>query len=173
MNKLILFLIVLLPLFGCKKKLTQFYIEYNSTAFVQSTVPVSSPFSIYTPDQTTDSEFEFEVNDTRKDRIREILLKNLELSIIDPSGKSFSFLNSIEIFISSANNPEQKVAFKEEIPNSIGSKLVCDVSDVDLQAYIKEDKFSLRLRTVTDEILTEDVTINIYSNFLVDAQLIK
>lgn len=173
MNKLVLFIVVITLLFGCNKKLTQFYIDYNSTAIIESTVPISSPFTIYTPDQTTDSEFEFESNDTRKDRIKEILLKDLVLTITNPQSKTFSFLNSIEIYIDSDNLPEKKLAFKENIPNDIGSQLICDLVNIDFQEYIKEDKFKLRLRTVTDEVLTEDITINIYSNFLVDAQLIK
>lgn len=173
MNKLVLLIVVITLLFGCKKKLTQFYIDYNTTAIIQSTVPISSPFIVSTPEQTTDSEFEFESNDTRKDRVKEILIKELVLTITNPQGKTFSFLNSIEIFIVSDNLPEKKVAFKENIPNTIGNQLVCDLASLDLQEYIKEDKFRLRLRTVTDEILTDDVTIDVYSNFIVDAQLIK
>jgi hypothetical protein len=169
-----LFLLLVLTAFGgCKKKLTQFHIDYNMSAVIQSSVPVSSPFTINTPQTTTNSEFEFESNDTRKDRIREILLKELTLTITGPQGQTFSFLNSLEIFIDSENLPERKVAFKENIPNDVGNEITCEITVLDLQEYIKEDKFRLRIKTVTNAILTQDVHLNFYSKFLVDAQLIR
>jgi hypothetical protein len=169
----LLLLLVITVCSGCKKKLTQFYMDYNMSAIIQSSVPVSSPFTINTPQTITNSEFEFESNDTRKDRIREILLKELTLTITSPQGQTFSFLNSLEIFIESENLPERKVAFKENIPNNVGNEITCEITVLDLQEYIKEDKFRLRIKTVSNELLTQDVHLNIYSLFLVDAQLIK
>lgn len=173
MKYLFLVLSLSFVLFGCKKKLTQFYIDFDSPATIPATIPVNSPFTIYTPEEETNSEFEFENNDTRKDRIREILLQDLEISIVSPESASFSFLKELEIFINTDGLTERKVAFKENISEQAGKKIVCDVLDIDLQEYIKADKFVIRLRTVTNEVITEDIDVEIYSNFLVDAQLIK
>jgi hypothetical protein len=97
----------------------------------------------------------------------------LKLTITSPSNETFSFLNSIEIFISSPNIEERKVAFKESIPANVGNQLICELVDVELQDYIKEETFKLRLKTVTDETIPQDVTIDVYTDFFVDAKLIK
>ncbi|GAB5417345.1 MAG: hypothetical protein Crog4KO_29270 [Crocinitomicaceae bacterium] len=158
---------------SCKKKLTEFYVDYTSQVIVSSSVGQLVPFSVNTPEMETNSEFVFESNNTRKDNVEQINLEELRLTITSPNGETFSFLNSIEVFISSPNVTERKVAFKESIPSNIGTILVCDLVDVELQEYIKEDRFTLRLKTVTDETIPQDVYIDVYTNFFVKAKLIK
>lgn len=158
---------------SCKKKLTDFYIDYTSQVVVSSSVGQLIPFSIETPEMETNSDFEFESNDTRKDRVNSIRLVELKLTITSPNNETFSFLNSIEVFISSPNVSEKKVAFKESIPSSVGTVLVCDLVDIELQDFIKEDRYTLRLRTITDETIPQDVNIDVYTNFKVNAKLIK
>ncbi|MFT6501941.1 MAG: hypothetical protein ACJASQ_002066 [Crocinitomicaceae bacterium] len=173
MRKVILSIIILLPLLGCKKKITQFYVDYTSTVVIQSSVTQLLPFNVYTPDVTTNSEFEFSANNTNADRINSIYLRDMTLTITSPAGEDFSFLNSVDIFISSPNHTERKAAFKESIGSSPGNQLVCDIVDVDLQDFIKDEKFTIRVETVTDEALADDVHIDLYTRFLVDAKLIK
>ena len=68
---------------SCKKidELTKFEMDYNATVVIPSTSGLGLPFSVLTPSVTSNSEATFEVNDTRKDLIEEILLKKLELRI--------------------------------------------------------------------------------------------
>lgn len=175
MKRLILIFMMATVAFGlssCKKKLTEFTIDYDSEVVVSSSFGQLVPFSLSTPEMETNSEFEFESNNTRKDKVDRIWLNNLTLTITSPSGETFSFLNSVEIFISSPNVAERKVAFKESIPSNVGTTLVCELVDVELQEYIKEETFTLRLVTVTDETIPQDVTINVYTNFSVIAKLI-
>lgn len=163
---------LLLTLSSCKKKLTEFQLEYTSEVIVSSSVGQLVPFSLNTPEMETNSEFEFESNNTRKDKVESIRLSELRLSITSPSNETFSFLNSIEIFISSPNVAERKVAFKESIPSNVGTVLVCELVDLELQEYIKEDTFTLRLKTVTDETIPQDVTIEVFTDFYVKAKLL-
>ncbi len=165
-------ILLLVLLSSCKKKLTEFEIDYTAEVVVPSTLGQALPFSLYTPEITTNSEYEFEVNDTRKDKINSIFLKDLTLTITSPSGETFSFLNSIEVYIKSPNAAEKRVAYKENIPSGIGSVLICDLVYQDIQEFIKDDTFTLRLETVTDETIPQDVHIEVYSNFLVDASLL-
>lgn len=158
---------------GCKKKLTQFYVDYHSEIIIPSTFGQLVPFSVYTPEITTNSEAEFESNSTRKDHIESIYLEDLILTINSPQGETFSFLNSVDVFISSPNLSEKKVAFKNSIPSNVGGQLICDLVSLDLQAFVKEDRFTIRVETVTDETIAQDVSIDVYSNFFVDAKLIK
>lgn len=147
--------------------------DFDSTVVVESSLSSLVPISILTPDVATNSEFEFENHDTRADRINTIFLKDLKLTITSPSGETFSFINSLELYISSPSFSEKKVAFKENIPSTAGKEIICDLVDLDLKDFIKEDKFKLRLVSVSDETIPEDVTINVYTNFLVDAKIKK
>lgn len=171
--KIILSFAVLFSFSSCKKKLTQFYIDYNTSVVLQSSAGTLIPISLSTPDVETNSTTEFENNDTRADRIRSILLKELTLTITSPANETFSFLSSVEVYISSPYNSEQRIAFKENIPNTVGNTITCDLIDMDLKDFIKEKTFKIRIKYITDETTTQDVSINIYSNFLVDAKIRK
>ena len=158
---------------GCKKKITQFYVDYNSSVVISSTVGSFVPFSLNTPEVETNSSFVFENNDTDADRVKSVYLKNLDLTITSPNSETFSFLNSIELFIKSPSYDEKRIAFETSIPNSAGNKISLKLDNIDLKEFIKESKFELRVRIVTDETIPQDVYVNIYSNFLVQAQLIR
>jgi len=169
----ILLLIVGYSTTGCLKKVTHFYVDYTTTTTVPATLTASFPFSLMTPELETNSTYEFEDHDTRKDKIQSIFLKTLRLKITQPNGETFSFANSMELFISTDNSNEKKIAGLLEIPDSVGNEIYLSVETIDLQEYIKSDKFKLRLKVITDETIPQDVHIEIYSNFLVDAKLIR
>jgi hypothetical protein len=147
--------------------------DENFQATIPSSSPVDLPFTIYTTEQTTNSELEFESNDTRKDKIQQIVLEKLIITITSPQGEDFSFLNNLEIFLSSTNQAEEKVAYLNEVSENIEDELICKVVGQDLQKFVKDDKYKVRLVTVTDEIITQDIDVNIYINFFVDAKLIN
>jgi hypothetical protein len=159
--------------FGCTKKLTHFYIDYTTEITVPATLTTAFPFSLQTPPVGTNSTFEFEDHDTRKDKIQSIFLKELKLTIQDPSGETFSFVNSVSLYISTDDLPEVLVAKSDSVPDNIGDVLSLTPSDTDLQEYIKATKYRLRLKIISDETVPQDIHIEAYSNFLVDARLIR
>ena len=159
---------------SCKKGgFTKFDIDYEASVIIQNGTGVSAPFSILTPDIESNSEAEFEVNDTRKDKIQEISLKSMRLEIVSPAGQEFDFLKDIELFISADGLDEIMLAYTYDINDSVGNVINITSSGSDFQEYIKKDKFKLRVRTVSDEYNLNDVKINIYSVFNVDAKLIS
>ena len=159
---------------GCDKlhKLTQFNMNYESDISYSAGLPINLPVNISTPDMATNSAQEFSINDTRKDLIESIKLTELKLTITSPSGKTFSFLKEVHLFISSPGLPEVEVANKLNIDNSVGGELVLTVFDTELREYIKADKFSLRAASTTDELLTSQINVHVYSNFFVDAKIL-
>ena len=169
------FVLLLIPILGgCSKidELTKFNMDYDQTVILPSSTGVNLPFDMFTPDTETNSETEFSVNDTRKDLIEEIKLTKLELRITSPSEADFSFLNSIEVFLSAEGLDEIKIAYLNEVQDNVGNDLSLDTSDVDLKEYIKKDKFYLRLNTVTDEVMGQDHEIEVKSTFFVDAKIL-
>ena len=104
--------------------------------------------------------------------IQEIKLKSLRLEITDPANGTFSFLNKVEIYISADGLPEKKIAWKENIPDSVGGTLDLETSNDDLKDYLIQDTYELKVRTTTDEILTRDYTVNITAVFRVNAEIL-
>lgn len=159
---------------GCNKldELTQFHLDYEQQVVIPSSTGIALPFSVNTPDTETNSESQFSVNDTRKDLIEEIQLTKLRLVLASPEGADFSFLESIEVYISAEGLDEVKIAWNDAVPADAGDILDLETSDADLQEYIKKDSFTLRLRTITDETLATDHNINVFSTFFVDARIL-
>lgn len=164
---------ILLILSGCKQidKLTQFEIEYDRNFTIPANTSIDLPFDIPLPDIETNSEESFAVNDTRKDRIEEVRLTSLNFKIESPSDADFSFINSVNVFISAEGLPEILVAWQDSIPENTDS-LELETSDADLKEYIKKDTFDLRFNTIIDELLTSDHVINMHSVFFVDAKIL-
>lgn len=160
---------------SCKKlkKIVQFNLEYKTEIVVPSTVGAQLPFNVFTPDVTTNSEASFEANDTRKDLINEIILTQLQLTVKSPNGEDFSFLKSAEVFINADGLDEKSVALISEVPDPVGNQIDLTPSGSDLAPYIKSDEFSLKVRTVTDEALASDHTIEVKSKFRVEGKLIN
>lgn len=176
-NKIVLGVTVFIMLFSftnCDKvdELTKFNMDYQTEVVIPSSTGVSLPFNVISPEVETDSEAEFAINDTRKDLIEDIRLRELNLRIKAPEGEDFSFLESLTIYISAEGLEETEVAFISDIPESVGDVLDLETVDVDIQEYIKADSFSLRLNTVTDEILTSDHTLEVNAVFFVDAKIL-
>lgn len=159
---------------SCKKvdQFTQFNMDFDNQIIIPSTVGINLPINILTPEMETNSESTFELNDTRKDLIEEIRLTSLTLSLQSPNGADFSFLESISIYMNAQDLPEVEIAWSENIPESIGNQISLNVSGNDFKEYIKKDQFSLRVNTITDEIITADHTINISSSYFIDAKIL-
>lgn len=153
------------------RKLTEFDIDYAAEVMVPATTGVGIELSILTPDIETNSEHEFEVNDTRKDRVERINLTDLDIVVRTPDGEDFSFLESIDIYLSAPGIEERRVAWKHDIPDDAGSVLILNTTTSDLQDYIKADKFKLRVRQTTDELISQDYYLDVNAVFNVDARV--
>jgi hypothetical protein len=152
--------------------LTKFDIEYEEPFTVPATLGIDTPISIPTPDITTDYEEKFSGNDTKKDLVEKIFMKELVLSIKSPQEADLSFLKSLTIYINAEGMEETEIASRESISNDIGSTLEMETSGVDLKEYIFKDSFNLRTKVTTDETISEDHEINAAMVFTVDAGLL-
>jgi len=172
LKSVFIFALVIL-LVSCDKldELTKFDIDYDTQVSIPSSAGINLPFDIFTPETETNSESKFESNDTRKDLIEEIKLTRLKLNIISPSDADFSFLESIEVYISADGIDEIKIAEKTDVSET-ATILDLDIVDVDLKEYIKADSYNLRLNTVTDEAMSSDHVIDVHSTFFVDAKIL-
>ena len=146
--------------------------EFNEEFTLPSSMNLGLPFDFITPDIPTNSEYAFSDNNTNKDLIESIQLRQIVLTILDPTDSDFSFLKSVKVYIDAEDLDEVLIASKSDIPDEIGNKLELELENVELQQYIKKDEFKLRVETVTDEVFSPDHKINVYSKFFVDAKLL-
>jgi len=159
---------------GCDAidELTKFNMDYNTQVVIESSANIDLPFDVFSPDVETNSESEFAINDTRKDLIEQIILRELNLTITAPEEEDFSFLESVNIYISAEGLPETQIASMDEVPDNNTGSLQLVTVGTDIKEYIKMDSFSLRLNTVTDEIITSDYYIDVDAVFFVDAKIL-
>ncbi|MCB0430707.1 MAG: hypothetical protein H6585_02610 [Flavobacteriales bacterium] len=159
---------------SCKKidKLTEFDMPYETSVTIPSSVGMQVPFTFPTPDVASHAEETFSVNDTRKDKIEEIHLTELRLSISKPANGDFSFLKDVELYLAADGLSDQKVAWKFNIPANPGNTLYLETTDADLQAFVKKDTFKIKVDVVTDEVITQDYTIQVNAKFHVNARVL-
>lgn len=148
--------------FGCDKteELLTFEIKHSTSITVgNNIVPFDPPTAVPTPDITTNSEQTFSNNNTRKDKVKDIKLKELELSIVDPPSQTFSFLKEIYIYISINPDNEVMIASRTNIPEDAQS-ISPETTGKNLDKYVKAQEYSVRTEVVTREVITDDVTID-------------
>ncbi|MDA6071280.1 hypothetical protein NJT12_16805 [Flavobacterium sp. AC] len=148
--------------------LLSFNISNSTSIKIQSTFPVNLPSEIITPDVTTNSSAEFQNNKTKAGLVKDVKIKSLKLSITDPSDKTFTFLKSIHLYISTTDSDEIELAYQDNINSSTNTiDLIC--TDARLDQYIKADKYKIRTKVTLKETLTKDVTVKADMKFRVTA----
>lgn len=159
---------------ACNKlsELTQFSMDYEETIVIPSSIGLNLPFNLATPKIKTNSEEIFEINNTGKNLIDEVVLDQLSLKVSKPENADFSFLRSIEIYMSAESQEEILIAWMYDIDNDIGNFITLETSMENLAPYIIQDEFNLRFSTVTDKIPLSDHQIDIKAGFFVDAKIL-
>ena len=94
--------------------------------------------------------------------IESVKLNMLRITLTEPQGQDFSFLQSVEVFISTEGMPEIRVAHKENIPN-YSTQLLLETDNVELKEYLKAKTITLRIAGRQDEILTRNINTEIYA----------
>lgn len=156
---------------SCNKidELLTFTVNDTSEVTIESTLfPITLPFEIWTPPITTNSSEEFANNNTKSSLVKDVYITHLDISIVSPSDKTFSFLKSMTIYISTNDNDEIELAHKDNISSS-DKVLNMVVTGSRLDTYIKASTYNLRTEVTTHETLTQDITLGIDMSFKVTA----
>ncbi|HYG15552.1 MAG TPA: hypothetical protein VEC12_07340 [Bacteroidia bacterium] len=158
---------------SCKKadELTKFNMEFNSEVTVPPNTLVNLPIDLLTPDMTTNYEETFSANDTRKDLVEEITIDKITITAKAPQGITLDFLKSITVYISADGIPEKEVASKYDIPDGLTSLDLDYVSD-NLKDFLTRETIRLRVKTVTDKAVNQEIDLNVYNRFKVDAKVL-
>lgn len=153
---------------GCNKAGINFSLSNQADFRVESSSPINLPFEMGTPEVTTNSSQEFQNNNTAANLIKEVKLEELKLTIMSPSGKTFSFLKSVQIFISTNSNDEIELASLDNIASS-SQTISLNTSTQNLDKYVKSNNYKLRTRVVTKETVTQAIDIRANIKFRIKA----
>lgn len=148
-----------------------FKINNEASFVVPSTIGINTSFAVPVPDVKTNSQQSFENNNTNVNKVKDITLNSLDLTITSPSGSTFKPLKSIEIYISADGLGEKLIAYKHDIPVSIGNTLRLEATGEKLDSYVKRENYNLRTVTVLREAIFSDVHIHAEMEFKVTANL--
>jgi hypothetical protein len=149
-------------------KLLTFNISNQTTFKINSGLPFNSPFEVATPDVTTNSTSEFKNNNTNVDLVKDVKLQELKLNITNPADKTFSFLKSVHLYISTTADDEIELAYQEDI-NATTNTLDLTCTTQKLDKYIKASSYKIRTKVTTKETLTQETTIKVDMKFRVTA----
>ena len=121
-----------------------------------------------TPEVTTNSSQQFDNNNTAASLIKEIKLEELKLTVTNPGNKTFSFLKSIHIYISTNSSDEIELASLDNIA-STSQSITLNATTQDLSKYVKASSYKLRTTVVTKETLTQPIDVRSDIKFKVKA----
>jgi outer membrane lipopolysaccharide assembly protein LptE/RlpB len=158
---------------GCKvvEDLLTFRLNNETTLVIPSAVGINTPFSVPTPEVTSNASQTFKSNNAETSQVKNIVLEKLTLNITSPSQANFQFLKSIKIYISAAGQPEKLLAYKTDIPTNAGTTLTLDTTGEAVDIYLKQEKYSLRTEAVTRQAVAYETTIKAQMTFRVTANI--
>ncbi|SMG27706.1 hypothetical protein SAMN05661096_01650 [Marivirga sericea] len=152
------------------------FTTFNISNTAEFTIPSSSgvnlPIDLGTPNISTSSQQSFENNNTRADLVEDVNLSDLTLTITSPDDRTFSFLESLEIYISNDSEGSTLLAEIENVPDNIGRELELETTGAKLDDYIIEDRYDLRYEVVTRESINYDTDIRADMVFEVRAKVL-
>jgi hypothetical protein len=158
---------------ACEKveELLTFSIKNEASFAIPSAIGINSPYSVPTPDVKTNASQTFKSNGTSVNKVKNIRLESLHLTITSPASATFKPVKSINIYIVSEGLPKKLIAYKNDIPLTIGNKLLMETTLENLDAYVKKEIYSLETETVMRETIFQDTEIKADMSFLVTADL--
>lgn len=170
-------IIVLLALTfcGCKAidELTHFDVEYNYTFTLPSYGGINlDNLDIKTNDLENSNESTFDNNNTKKHLVERATLKKFNVEIIDPADADFSFLDKVEIFVSTKTLDEKMIAWQDNIAQNVGDYLELETTSSNLRKYLISDEIRVRLKTTSSEPLMNDLLLDLQSKVEVDAKIL-
>ncbi|MDX5442251.1 MAG: hypothetical protein LPJ89_00535 [Hymenobacteraceae bacterium] len=163
--------VLLIGAAACKKeidKLLTFYINESAEMQLKSGLVAGTVLNVAPVTVNSGSEDEFENKNTRADMVKDITLERLTLTATQPANADFSFLQSVKIYISTNPNNEVLLAYRDNIPDTVGNVLELTSTKVKLDEYVKAESYKLRTEAKLDK-SSRDMTVQSDMRFKVVA----
>ena len=150
---------------------TQFEVDYSSTATLPQDLDINQSEDVYPSVIEANLKAKVKNEGSSMDKVESVELTDLKLRITSPTGKNFQFLNSVALYMNAEGLDEIKVAWKDDVPATVGDALSLKTSSTDLTDYLVQEVVILRLNTVLNQRIAQDYQIGIDVTFLIDAKI--
>lgn len=169
--------LLMLALGACKKLKEEVVGNFEITNSSKFTVPattvvgVDAAFLDTMPPVSTTSKISFDQHGTSSDKIEEVKLKALNVSIDLPSTENFDFLRSIHLYVTAPGQPKLEIAYLDNVPTNVQS-IDLIPTDQRMDAYIKQDSYEMtvdaKIRSTTKKAIdmTAKMTFNVKAKLL-------
>lgn len=128
-------------------------------------LPLSGvPISLPVQGEATNSATYISQYNTSTDKIVSLNLKSLNLTINQPAGANFDFLDSVSIYISATGLPNALLAYKGSIAKGL-TTVSLDTTNLDLKPYFLKDTMYLQTNAVFRQVPPSNASINLNSTF--------
>lgn len=170
--------LILMTIISCGRvldnlnELTQFTITPSDEFVIPSTPGVTSTVSFPTPDIEIKLEEEFDNNNSNKELIESALLKKMVLNLKSPDTGNFDFLNEINLYIETEREEKIVLASATDIPEDKLTSIPLKVTNKELREYLNKDTFSITGEMVIDKTIETEYTIEITTEFYIDAEIL-
>ena len=172
MKKILLLapLALFMLLMSCEKidQMLTFYVDDTQSVRIPANFPIGSLGILAPIPVTTRSEETFRNNNTSADKVKDVSLNRLNLTITDPSGQNFDFLQKIEIFIKTNANDEIRLVYLDQVPQGVSS-IDLTSTNAQLDKYLKSPTYTLTTKAQLAQPISRDVMVRAESRFKVTA----
>lgn len=148
--------------------LLTFTVTDHSTITIEGNSAMNLPLQLPTPDVTSSANQEFSNNNTRADLVKDVKLTEMTMEVKSPEGRTFSFLKSIEIYISTDGSDKVLLASQTSIPEN-ATLVQLETTSEKLDKYLKAESYRLHTTVVTREAFANSIEIELGLKFRVTA----
>ena len=159
---------------NCQKEpdlLTEFRMTRDTSFLIPSVDSGDNLDSFFTPSYSFMATREFSENNTAVNRVEDVDLENLILTIEDPDTADFNFLSSVEVYIHDEAVDLELIGSKRKIANDSVGKLSLKASGINLAPYFKQKDFQLIFSLSTDQPTNSRYKIEAFFDFIVEAKV--
>ena len=96
-------------------------------------------------------------------------LSSLSLQMLSPAGQNFDFLDSVQVFVSAADQQEVMIAYSNGVPKGQTTLNLTAVPGVNLKNYIVQDTISIRLSAHINAVPASGSQVKLSASFHVVA----
>lgn len=175
MKKLLLLApLLLLTVFGCKKNVLDQLLTFTVDVSQNSRIAPPSIFYTGLPKPVsviTNSEASFRNNKTTRDKVKNVLLDQMQLTLVSPATLNFDFLDSLRVYI---NTPKtnNRILLAHLYNPPMGVKTLTLIPTTErLDDYLKADTYELTVysRQRPNYFIRDSLTIRSDTRFKVTA----
>lgn len=166
--------LVLLTMFGCKKNVLDELLTFTVDVSQNSRIPPPSIFYTGLPKPVsiiTNSEASFRNNRTTRDKVKNVLLDQMQLTLVSPASLNFDFLDTLRVYINTPNVKNRILLAQLNNPPKGVKTLTLNPTTERLDDYLKADTYELTVysRQRPNYFVRDSLTIRSDTRFKVTA----